>query len=115
MKHDEHGNLTELAITPTGDYSEYYECIFNIKNADDPHYVEFVINEDGHTNNPILDGFIKWDGCMELHGGHHTCSLKQIQALNKFVVEIYQKAYELMKNRAEKSAFFEPIYNDLPF
>lgn len=111
MKQDEQGKLIELRITPNGNYSDCYECVLTAKE----NFVEFAITEPQYKSNPILTGYIKWDGCMELHGGFHICSIQQLKAINQLIVEVYQKSYELMDENADRSAFFDPVYTDLPF
>lgn len=48
--------------------------------------------------NSLMQGFIKWDGCMEIHNfNHHFCS--QDTFMQRIIDCIYNNAREIMKDK----------------
>jgi len=55
-----------------------------------------------YEENKFFDGFIKWDGCMEIHGlNYHFCGYGDI--LQRAVKLIYHTAAEIMQDNFDQS------------
>jgi len=82
------------------------ECVANYKqdgsvnfgNFDTGNGVEDCKDFDiAYSENPLMVGFIKWDGCMEIHNlNYHFCGYSDI--LQRMVKCIYENAKELIGN-----------------
>lgn len=98
--------MTEV-IKPATEYGEdRYEATLTIKDPTEPIWVDYSIAElSGDQKDTILTGHVKWDGCMETHGGYHTCSLMDIESIQQFLIQVYRKAYDMMGDRADGFGF----------
>ena len=53
--------------------------------------------EESYEKYPLCSGFIKWDGCMEIHGfNHHFCGYDTFA--QRLVEAIYLSAKDIMKD-----------------
>jgi len=61
----------------------------------------YSFEESYSEDNRLLSGFIKWDGCMEIHDfNHHWCNHDTFA--QRIVDMIYEQAKEIMGDRFEE-------------
>ena len=90
----------EETIKPNTEYGiDRYTAVLT-KKDNNLVVVHFVISESDDTEPNILTGYVKWDGCMETHGGYHTCSLRDIESIQQFLIQVYRKAHEMLGEKA---------------
>jgi len=83
-----------------------YTATLTVKNPSEPIWVDFEIFEPNlMVNPPILTGYVKWDGCMEVQGGFHTCCVQDLASMQLFLVQVYRKAYTMMGSKADHDDF----------
>ena len=72
-----------------------YEAVLSLKDSSNKCWIDFDIYSDPN-NESIVTGYIKWDGCMDMSGSQHVCSIHDLNELHKFIVQVYNKAFDMM-------------------
>jgi hypothetical protein len=86
------------------------EVVSDYTNTEKPEFITFDTGrgvnsdcteiEDVEEDDLFFKGFIKWDGCMEIHElNHHFCYRSDI--LQRAVDLIYDSAKEIMKDKSD--------------
>lgn len=71
----------------------------NLNDEGTPIY--YYRSKDGHTDtlnykecNPIFQGYIKWDGCIDFNGHAHFCGYRDALQIKNIIDDIYLLASE---------------------
>lgn len=67
--------------------------------GDDVEYIhEGDTTADPTHSTPAFKGFVKWDGCMEVHGDcPHFCGPKSFEAFNRLIKNLFKECSTIFK------------------
>ena len=64
--------------------------------------VDFVVLSVNDKTNTYMEGYLKWDGCMNFDGGDnikmHICGPEDVARISKYLNTIYVEAHDMFDN-----------------